>query len=157
MNLSEFKQHLDKLSAIQFIQPDGNFIPAHFHITEAGLTTKHFIDCGGTVRVHKTANFQVWVANDTAHRLAPQKLKKIIAIAEPLFGAEDLEVEIEYQIGTIGRFGLGFNGHEFLLTVTQTDCLAKSECATPEKQRALTVIAMQTDDAACCTPGGGCC
>ena len=46
MKLSQFKQHLDTVSALNFVQPNGNFVPNHFHITEAGLTTKHFIDAG---------------------------------------------------------------------------------------------------------------
>jgi hypothetical protein len=106
MKLSQFKHHLNNASHLNFVQPNGTFVPKHFHITEAGLTTKHFIDCGGNVRTEKTISFQVWTANDLEHRLEPQKLKKIIAIAEPLFGSENLDIEIEYQTETISRFGL---------------------------------------------------
>ena len=31
----------------RFILPDGDQIPAHYHITEVGHVTKRFIDCGG--------------------------------------------------------------------------------------------------------------
>ena len=58
MNLSQFKNHLDEVSQLNFIQPNGNFIPSHFHITEAGLTTKNFIDCGGTLELKKRLVFR---------------------------------------------------------------------------------------------------
>ena len=154
MKLSEFKNHLSNVSSVNFIQPNGKIVPSHFHITEAGLTTKHFIDCGSTVRTEKTASMQVWVAQDTNHRLEPTKLQKILALSDNLFGNEDLELEIEYQADTIGRYGVAFNGSDFLLTPKQTDCLAKENCGTPNKKQELVTAESQ---ASCCTPGGGCC
>ncbi|MBL7884337.1 MAG: hypothetical protein JNL69_09725, partial [Bacteroidia bacterium] len=74
MKLSEFKQQLTLLDAVNFIQPNGLPVPVHFHVTEVGQITKHFIDCGGTVRDEKVVNFQLWEANDVDHRLAPEKL-----------------------------------------------------------------------------------
>jgi len=157
MKLSEFKQHLDNVSQINLVQPNGSFVPRHFHITEVGLTTKHFIDCGGTVRTEKTISFQVWTANDFKHRLEPQKLKNIITIAEPLFGNEDLDIEIEYQTETISRYGLDYNGHHFLLTTKQTNCLAKDHCGIPPEKLKVNLSDIQKTDPSCCTPGGGCC
>jgi len=57
MKLSEFKSHLQDMHSLSFIQPNGSPVPAHFHITEAGVTTKHFIDCGGTERIEKYVSF----------------------------------------------------------------------------------------------------
>jgi len=34
--------------ARSFKLPEGTYLPAHFHMTEVGLVTKHFVDCGGT-------------------------------------------------------------------------------------------------------------
>lgn len=59
MTLSEIKKHLKNLDTIAFILPDGSLVPSHFHVTEIGKTTKHFIDCGGTVRQEKKVNFQL--------------------------------------------------------------------------------------------------
>jgi hypothetical protein len=166
MKLSEFKTLLNTIHEIGFIQTDGNPVPQHFHITEAGLTTKHFIDCGGTIRTEKSVNFQLWVAQDYEHRLTPDKLKKIIAIAQPLFGDDDLNVEVEYQtetanaaVHTIGRFNLNWNGNAFVLVPTQTNCLAQDHCGIPpEKQKVkLSDLQSQNQKSACCTPGGGCC
>ena len=157
MKLSDFKKQLDNIAQINFVQPYGNFIPRHFHITEAGLTTKHFIDCGGTVRTEKTVNLQVWTANDFEHRLAPPKLKNIIALAEPLFGNDDLEVEIEYQTETISRFGVDFDGHQFLLIAKQTNCLAKDHCGIPAEQLNVNLSNLQKNASSCCSPEDNCC
>lgn len=157
MKISQFRQHLNTASELNIIQPNGMFVPKHFHITEAGLTTKHFIDCGGTVRTEKTINFQVWVANDTEHRLEPQKLNKIISLSEKLFEGEDLEVEIEYQTDTISKYGLDFIGNNFVLTNKFTDCLAKDNCGVPKEKQKISLSELQNKPATSCSPGGGCC
>ena len=155
MNISELKEKLATVSAINFKLPDGSLIPQHFHVTEVGLVTKHFIDCGGTERMETVANFQLWEAGDFDHRLAPQKLLHIIDLSQKILGNEDLPIEVEYQQGTIGRFGLSFDGESFWLTAKQTACLAQDACGIPEKKKIS--LAELTSQSACCTPGGGCC
>lgn len=158
MKLSEFMLHLDSVPQVNFIQPNGTFVPKHFHITEAGLTTKNFIDCGGTVRTDKRISLQIWSANDVAHRLSPHKLKKIIGIAQPLFNNEDLEVEIEFQTDSISRFGVDFDGYNFILTSKHTDCLAQDLCGVPQGNQNTNLTELMSADAnSCCSPGGGCC
>jgi hypothetical protein len=157
MKLSAFKNQLDKISQLNFVQPNGTYVPRHFHITEVGLVTKHFIDCGGTVRTEKAVNLQIWVAQDFDHRLEPLKLKKILALAENLFEQEDLEVEVEFQTDTIGRYGVEFDKENFLLTSKQTDCLAKELCGLPLEKTKLVLSELQSSASSCCTPGGGCC
>lgn len=157
MKLSTFKNYLNTVNEINFVEPNGTAVPKHFHITEAGLVTKHFIDCGGTVRQEKTVSFQLWVASDVAHRLEPQKLLKIISIYEKQFGAEDLELEMEYQGATVGKYGLDFSNGNFVLTSKQTDCLAKDNCGVPVEKQKLQLAELETSKASCCTPGGGCC
>lgn len=156
MKLSELKTHLNNVNQVNFVQPNGTFVPRHFHITEAGLVSKHFIDCGGTVRTEKAINFQVWTAKDTDHRLEPNKLLKIILLSENLFGNEDLDIEVEYQTETVGKYGLDFSGENFLLTAKQTDCLAKDNCGVPQDKQKLQLAELETSKS-CCTPGGGCC
>ena len=156
MKLSEFKNHLNNVTAVNFVQPNGTFVPKHFHITEAGLVSKHFIDCGGTVRTEKIINFQVWTAQDINHRLEPNKLLKIISLSEKIFGNEDLDIEVEYQTDTIGKYGLDFKGEFFLLTAKQTDCLAKDNCGVPQEKQKLQLAELDTSKS-CCTPESGCC
>lgn len=157
MKLSEFKNQLSGLSTVNFIQPDGTPVPSHFHVTEVGQITKHFIDCGGTVRNEKAVNFQLWEANDFDHRLAPQKLKDIIALSEKVLGLEDAEIEVEYQATTIGKYGLDFNGKDFILTSKSTNCLANDKCGIPQEKLKVSLSELQNQKSSCCTPGGGCC
>jgi hypothetical protein len=107
MKLSEVKTQLTGMEKLSFELPDGTFVPAHFHVTEVGVVDKQFIDCGGTVRREKVASLQLWQANDYDHRLAPQKLLSIIELSERVLEMEDLEVEVEYQADTIGKYKLG--------------------------------------------------
>src|SRR5680860_1535588 len=133
MKLSEIKSKLDQLQSIAFQLPDGSLVPSHFHVTEVGKVTKHFIDCGGTVRNEEVANFQLWEADDYNHRLHPEKLVNIIKLSEKILDMDDnLEIEVEYQGTTIGKYGLDFDGKNFLLTTKLTDCLAKDQCGVPQ-------------------------
>lgn len=151
MRLSEIKNILETVEGVTFRLPDGTFVPEHFHVTEVGVVTRNFIDCGGTVRKETVANFQLWNANDYEHRLKPKKLRNIIALSERVLGMEDSEIEVEYQDTTIGKYGLDFDGKDFVLTVKNTACLASDACGVQEKKE---VVESQES---CCTPVGGCC
>ena len=154
MKLSQIKKQLIQLDRIAFQLPNGDLVPSHFHVTEVGKITKHFIDCGGTVRNEEVANFQLWNANDYDHRLYPEKLLNIIELSEKVLGIEDLEIEVEYQAETIGKFGLDFDGNNFLLTSKQTDCLAKDKCDIPVKKQKVKPATLIEP---CCSPDGNCC
>ena len=159
MNLSEFKTHLQKATNISFMLPEGVLIPSHFHITEAGLVTKHFIDCGGITRIEKFVSFQLWVANDIDHRLDSNKLLAIISKYESTINAEDLELEFEYQDETINKYGLTFNNGYFVFTNKHTACLASDACGISEHQKSKVKMADLTaaTSASCCAPNSGCC
>jgi hypothetical protein len=158
MKLSEVKEVLKKLDAVVFQLPNKNgFVPEHFHITEVGLITKNFIDCGGTVREEKVINFQLWEASDYEHRLAPSKLLAIIEKSEEIFKFDDLEIEVEYQSETIGKFGLDYNGIFFQLTNKNTACLAQDACGIPAEKQKIKLSEIGGATTVSCTPGGGCC
>jgi hypothetical protein len=157
MKLSEIKKHLATAEAVNFKLPTGGFVPEHFHVTEVGLVTKHFIDCGGVERLEKVVNFQLWDANDFEHLLKPQKLANIIALSETKLGIDDLEIEVEYQSDTIGKYGLHFNGKDFVLVPKQTACLASDACGIPPAKQNVPTNQLQTAGQSNCTPGGGCC
>jgi hypothetical protein len=152
MRISELKQTLPGLTAINFRLPDGTYLPAHFHVTEVGRVGKHFIDCGGVERQETAANFQLWEAGDYDHRLAPEKFLHILNLSAKVLGPDDLPIEVEYQQATIGRFGLDFDGQDFLLTPKHTACLAQDACGVPDPALALPML-----PGAGCAPGGGCC
>ena len=152
MNLKELKDSLQKPGEIAFVLPSGEYVPPHFHVTEVGKSSKLYVDCGGTVRAEEVITFQLWSANDYEHRIQPQKILQIIEIAEDTLGLENLEVEIEYQCDTIGRYGLSLDKDRFLLTPTQTDCLAKDKCGIPEQ-----VESLDSEPSSDCCPDSGCC
>ncbi|MCI9846429.1 DUF6428 family protein [Flavobacterium pectinovorum] len=157
MKLSEIKIILETVETVNFQLPNGNFVPEYFHVTEVGLITKNFIDCGGTVRKETLVNFQLWNANDFEHRLKPQKLIDIIELSEKVLGIEDFEIEVEYQDTTIGKYDLDFNGKDFLLLNKQTACLAQDQCGIPTEKPKLKLSQLHTDNSNSCTPGGSCC
>lgn len=154
MLLSEAKSILSTSTTIAFQLPNGTLVPSHFHVTEIGLVDKHFIDCGGTVRKEQKVNFQLWNADDYDHQLHPEKLVSIIELSERVLGIPDLEIEVEYQGETIGKYGLDYDGKHFLLTSKMTDCLAKDNCGIPTEKPKVRLSQLQSSG---CTPGSGCC
>ena len=155
MKLSQVKAILKDVKTISFQLPDNSLVPSHFHVTEVGEITKRFIDCGGTVRKETVVNFQLWNANDYDHRLHPEKLLKIIELSEKTLAIDNNEIEVEYQGTTIQKFGLDFDGNQFLLTTKQTDCLAKDACGIPAEKPKVRLSEMSAQS--CCSPKSGCC
>lgn len=152
MKLFEVKKSLEKLSIINFRLPNGLYVPQHFHVTEVGLVTKNFIDCGGVQRQESVVNFQLWEAGDYDHRLAPQKFLRILDISKKVLGdTEDLDIEVEYQQDSIAKFGLEFDGKDFVLTNKQTACLAQDACGIPLEKMPTKVVVP------CCSPKDSCC
>jgi hypothetical protein len=156
MKLSEFKNALKTIQRVSFRLPDGEFVEAHTHITEVGMINKQFIDCGGVVRTETKVGFQLWKDDyDLEHRLYPEKLLNIIELSEKNLTILDEEIEIEYQSDTIGKYGVEFNGFEFVLTNKQTACLAEENCGIPVVKQKVSISEIQ--DGGSCAPNSGCC
>lgn len=135
MKLEAFREtlsvHSDK--NLTFILPDGDLVPAHAHVTEVGITQKHFLDCGGKLRNQSFVSLQIWVAEDTEHRLPAGKLSSIFDKAEKVLGTDNPEVQVECQDGSIKLFAVsGFEVRGDLLSFSlankQTACLAMEIC-----------------------------
>lgn len=157
MKFIEFITALKGMQSLTFRMPTGETIPAHFHITEAGVVTKNYIDCGGTKRAESKVVFQIWVANDTDHRLKAEKLLDIVELAEAIHGYQDLEVEFEYQGETICKYGIQNSLGQFLFVNKFTDCLAKDQCGIPEYKIKKSLVELTPSNGSTCKPGGGCC
>lgn len=155
MKLSEIKSHLESLNQVVFKLPNGEQVPSHFHVTEVGTVSKHFIDCGGTIRKENVINFQLWTSVDYDHRLAPAKLKSIIELSEKHLNLQDGEIEVEYQGESIMKFGLELVNGEFLLTSKFTACLAEDKCGIPAEKPRVRLSALT--QSSCCEPNSGCC
>lgn len=137
MKLRELKSilrtHPDALPRL--ILPDGDHVPAHFHITEVGHVAKKFIDCGGTV--HDTADtclLQTWHSeSDLDHRLNGATFAKILDLGAKVLPHDDLEVEVEYDCCVVAQYPiksavLAGDHLEIQLGEKHTDCLAREKC-----------------------------
>ena len=154
------KEFLELLQAhpeheLAFATPGGGRVPAHFHITEVGHLAKTFIDCGGKRHTSEACLLQVWVANDTDHRLTGSKLLGIFGRAATVLPNRELPVEIEFEAPVLTQ--LPVTHCEVLETtllfhtaIKRTDCLAKELCM-PD----FTLPAIP--GTAGCRPGSGCC
>lgn len=155
MNLNTLLEHLDQVDELTFVLPNGTHVPPHFHLTEVGLVSKKFVDCGGTIRDESVISFQLWSADDYDHRLAPCRAYGIIERAQEALGFGNLEIEVEYQSDTIGKYGIEFANGRFLLTAKQTDCLAPDKCGITQGRPVSLSVAESSGSG--CSPDSGCC
>ena len=135
MQLAELKESLSQRpdANIRFLLPNGDFVPAHAHVTEVARIDKRFVDCGGTLRNDTFCRLQTWVADDVDHRLSAGKLLKILDKAESFLASDDLEVDVEHEVGFISQFPLESaevlpDGIVLHLTTRRTACLAMDKC-----------------------------
>lgn len=172
MTLSELEDQLSRAHHLRFRLPDGTSVVAHAHLTEAGETTRRFVDCGGTLRTERALSLQLWSADDVDHRLSPDKALAIISSTRARLGlgedADELEVHVEYQgPDTIARYGLSADGDAFRLVGLTTACLALERCGLPQADVtsavtsagpiAVTAAPAFPIAAGACVPGQGCC
>ena len=149
MNLSELKSALrnNPNKRLNIIFPDGDPIEPEFHVTEVGLVTRDFIDCGGTRRRTEKCVLQTWVApSDKDHRLTSEKLSSILGKSADVVPDDEIPLEIEYEGCNVVQYpveAISVQADEIRLTLAKnhTDCLAKETCGL----------------APTCSPGSGCC
>lgn len=125
------QRHPDK--GIQFRLPNGQPLPAHAHVSEVARIEKRFIDCGGVLRNDRFCRLQTWVADDVDHRLTAAKLLGILDKARGILESEDLEVDVEHEVGFVTQMPLKSivveRDHLALqLDHRHTDCLAQDRC-----------------------------
>ncbi len=119
---------------LRFRLPDGDEIPAHFHITEVGHVSKRFIDCGGQLHDRKeTCLLQAYVAEDYDHRLTAGTFVKILRLGNAVLPNDDMEVEVEYDCCVVAQYPVTnaeFTGShvELQLGEKRTACLARERC-----------------------------
>ena len=167
MKIQPFLQTLASMSELRWALPDGSLVPAHAHVTEVALMTRRFVDCGGTHRMERRIQLQLWVANDVDHRLDPSKLMRIIRETEAWMECDNHEVEIEYQGNTIERYGVENMEGVLALQPLQTNCLAQDRCGLPMLEETSNTTRTveetvpqpksQAPVVGRCKPGSGCC
>ena len=135
MKLFELKSTLaaNPAAELRFRLPNGEFAPAHSHVTEVARVDKTFIDCGGTLRTESICRLQTWSAHDVDHRLTAGKLLKIFSKAKTFLQSDDLEVDVEHELAFISQFPLehveaAVGQIIFHLGQRHTACLAMDKC-----------------------------
>ena len=154
MKIQSFLQTLAAMSELRWALPDGSLVPTHAHVTEVALMTRRFVDCGGTHRLERRIQLQLWVAGDVDHRLEPSKLMRIIRDTEAWMEWDNHEVEVEYQGKTIERYGVEIMEGVLALQPLQTNCLAQDRCGVPIAEDSSNSMSPVVGR---CKPGSGCC
>lgn len=155
MNFGQFHQALRSAAALTLELRLGQqlALPPHFHVTEVGLVTKDFIDCGGVRRRDQSCVLQTLVAHDTDHRLSPPKLAGILEKSAALGLDPNLPVDVEIQGTSIETWRV-VAAHTaddtliFTLEPKDTACLAEDLCG-------LAVLPLTTVSG--CGGSTGCC
>jgi hypothetical protein len=88
----------------RFVLPDGNYIPAHTHVTEVGHVVRNFIDCGGLTGKEEKVLLQTHLGNDTDHRLRSDRLAKILRLGDRVIPSADLDVDVEYDCCVVAQY-----------------------------------------------------
>ena len=135
MKVSELKNELAKhpTANVRFILPNGDSVPTHAHVTEVARIDKRFIDCGGTLRNDSLCRLQTWFSDDVDHRLTAGKLSKILEKAGSVLMSDELDVDVEHEVGFITQFPLEsveVSPEEITLRLGErhTACLAMDKC-----------------------------
>lgn len=156
MNFRQLHNQLQSAGniALAIELPAGDFVPAHFHVTEVGNVQKQFIDCGGTLRQESTCVLQTLVAGDVEHRLKTNKLAGILTSTSALAIADDSPVEMEIQGTTIETYCVSSckpDGDRLVLKLQSksTACLAEDKCGIE--------ATLPQVEGGCCGGATGCC
>lgn len=155
MKLSDLRAVLEKHPDTfpRFILPDGDYIPAHAHVTEVGHVVKSFVDCGGVMGKSETVLLQTHVGLDTDHRLKSDRFAKILQLGERVLPHDQLKVEVEYDCCVVAQYPVtevkpAGDHLDVILGKRRTQCLAQ------ERRKA---AAAETEDACCATAATACC
>jgi Family of unknown function (DUF6428) len=147
MTLRDLEQALAQwpMTFPRFVLPDGDYIPAHAHVTEVGHVLKNFIDCGGLTGKEEKVLLQTHVGDDTEHRLRSDRFAKILQLGTRVVTSADLDVEVEYDCCVVAQYPIHEarpeGGHlDLILQRRRTQCRARERrevktgktcCATP--------------------------
>jgi hypothetical protein len=133
----------------RFVLPDGNYIPAHAHVTEVGYVVRNFIDCGGVTGKEEKVMLQTHVGNDTDHRLRSDSFAKILQLADRVIPSADLDVDVEYDCCVVAQYPIGeaTPDGEHLNLILQR---GRTQCRARERRESETATGCCVTSATCC-------
>ena len=133
----------------RFVLPDGDYIPAHAHVTEVGHVVRNFIDCAGLVGKEEKIVLQTHVGNDTEHRLRSDRFAKILQLGNRVIPSADLDVAVEYDCCVVAQYPIAEATPEgdHLNLILQR---GRTQCRARERRDSETT-------ARCCAASTACC
>jgi hypothetical protein len=133
----------------RFILPDGDYIPAHAHVTEVGHVVRHFIDCGGLTGKEERALLQTHVGNDADHRLRSDRFATILRLGSRVIPNADLDVDVEYDCCVVAQYPIAkaTPDGEHLNLILQR---GRTQCRARERRGSETAADCCIASAACC-------
>jgi len=151
VKLHELIAALQKFPATlpRFVLPDGNYIPAHAHVTEVGHVVKNFIDCGGVAGKEEKALIQTHVGDDKDHRLRADRFSKILQLGTRVLPSAELDVDVEYDCCVVAQYPIAEAKPEgeYLDLILQR---SRTQCRARERREAKTADRCCASAAACC-------
>src|SRR5258708_30913306 len=132
----------------RFVLPDGDYIPAHAHVTEVGHVVRNFIDCGGLTGKEEKVVLQTHVGNDTDHQLRSERFAKILQLGNRVIPSADLDVDVEYDCCVVAQYPIAEaarDGDHLNLILRR----GRTQCRARDRRR--------SETAACCATSAGCC
>ena len=137
------------LRFLRFVLPDGDYIPAHAHVTEVGHVVRNFIDCGGLTGKEEKVLLQTHVGNDTDHRLRSDRFAKILQLGSRVIPRADLDVDVEYDCCVVAQYPIGeaTPDGEHLNLILQR---GRTQCRARERRESETATGCCATSATCC-------
>src|SRR5438477_7916677 len=139
----------DSGMVIRFVLPDGDYIPAHAHVTEVGHMVRNFIDCGGQTGQEQKVVLQTRVGSDTEHQLGSDRFAKILELSERVVPSDRLDVEVEYDCCVVAQYPIAearLDGEHLDLLLSR----GRTQCRAGERRKSAANEACCGTTAACC-------
>jgi hypothetical protein len=133
----------------RFVLPDGDYIPAHAHVTEVGHVVRNFIDCGGLTGQEEKVVLQTHVGDDADHRLRSDRFAKILQLGSRVIPSADLDVDVEYDCCVVAQYPIAeatLDGQHLNLILQR----GRTQCRARERREVETT-------ANCCVTSPACC
>jgi uncharacterized protein DUF6428 len=133
----------------RFVLPDGDYIPAHAHVTEVGHVVRNFIDCGGLTGQEEKVVLQTHVGNDADRRLRSDRFAKILQLGSRVIPSAALDVDVEYDCCVVAQYPIAAatpDGEHLNLILQR----GRTQCRARERREVKTAANCCVTSAACC-------
>jgi len=133
----------------RFVLPNGDYIPAHAHVTEVGHVARSFVDCGGLTGKEEKILLQTHVGDDADHRLRSDRFAKILQLGNRVVPSTNLDVDVEYDCCVVAQYPIAEarpDGQHLNLILRR----GRTQCRARERRESETAAGCCAASAACC-------